>query len=229
MLTSSIAGLDSVEVLAFAANDARLVALPVTVLLRSPLVALLLAAPDTKFDFGDPPFVEIDRQRYDRDALALDGAHQAVHFPLMDQQLARSFGFMLVVLARQLVFRNIGVYQIKRAVLLTRIGLGDARLAGTKGFHLRTDQHDPRLKGFVDEVVKPGAAVLSRDPARDRTRPSHFVSSSFSCPPDVSPSDGSAQLSTPAFIIASRIATRVGSVTGTIGNRVSSEQRPSRL
>src|SRR5260221_495739 len=61
---------------------------PVALLLALALVVQLLALGERNLDLGAAFVVEIDFQRHDRHALALDRAHQLVDLTLMQQELA---------------------------------------------------------------------------------------------------------------------------------------------
>src|SRR5690349_18683690 len=63
LLRSNIARLPAL------AHQARLVALPVAILGRLPLVSRILALGEREFDFRPAPAVEVDRQRHERHAL----------------------------------------------------------------------------------------------------------------------------------------------------------------
>ena len=54
------------------AQESGAAALPVPLLLGLALVGLSFAAGEAKFNLGPAAFVEIDRQRDNRDAIALD-------------------------------------------------------------------------------------------------------------------------------------------------------------
>src|SRR5437868_3357173 len=64
---------------------------PVALLLGLALVVQLLALGERDLDLGATLVVEIDLQRHDRHALALDRSHQLVDLPPVQQELARTF------------------------------------------------------------------------------------------------------------------------------------------
>ena len=68
----------------------------------------------------------------------------------------------LVIDPRRLVFRDMGVDEIERAVLLGGIGLVDAGLALAQHLHLGPGQHHAGLDRILDQVVVPRLAVLRR-------------------------------------------------------------------
>src|SRR6185437_7562802 len=102
------------------AHDARLVALPVALLLGLALVGFALALGEAELELGKSSRVEIDRQRHQRDAVALDGAHQAVDLAPAQQELAQAA--RLMVEARRGVFREMRVDEIDVAVALGGVG-----------------------------------------------------------------------------------------------------------
>src|ERR1044071_1696056 len=101
---------------------------PIALLLGLTLVVQLLALCQRNLDLGATLVVEIDLERHDRHALALDRAHQLVDLPLVEEELARSF-LRMVELAGLLVFGDVGIDQPQLAIPARRVGLGDAGLA----------------------------------------------------------------------------------------------------
>src|SRR5690242_13361617 len=99
---------------ALLAHEARLVALPVALLLGLALVGLLLALGEAELAFGEAARVEIDAERDDGHALALDEAAQLVLLLAVEEELARSS--RLMVLARRFVFRDMRIDEIERTV-----------------------------------------------------------------------------------------------------------------
>src|SRR5689334_16928407 len=93
---------------------------PVALLLALALVMQLLAPGEGDLDLGAAFVVEIDFQRYDGHALALDRADQLVDLALMQQELARPFR-LVVEAAGLLVLRDVGVEQPQLAVARGRI------------------------------------------------------------------------------------------------------------
>src|SRR5258707_15612505 len=71
------------------AHDARLVGLPVALLLGLALVGFAFAFGEAELELGAAAGVEIDRQRHQGDALALDRAFEAVDLALVQQQQPR--------------------------------------------------------------------------------------------------------------------------------------------
>ncbi len=119
----------------------------------------MLAFSEAKFNLGDATLVEIDPERHQCNTIAVDLPHQFVHLAFMQKQLPRTAGFMLQMGARLLIFRDIGVKEVKRAVLRSGEGFLNAGLTRTKCFHLGTCQHNPGLHRIGDEVIMPGLAV----------------------------------------------------------------------
>src|SRR5437879_13522313 len=83
---------------------------PVALLLALALVVQLLALRERNLDLRAAFVVEIDFQRHDRHALALDRADQLVDLALMQQELAWPLRLM-VEAAGLLVLRVVGVAQ----------------------------------------------------------------------------------------------------------------------
>ena len=112
-------------------HQPRLVALPVALLFGLALVVQLLALGDAQFQLGDALGVEIELQRDQRHAFALDGDGQLGGLALVHQQLARALG--LVVEAAGLgVFGDIGVDQEDLAILGVGVAFADGGLAGAQ-------------------------------------------------------------------------------------------------
>src|SRR5947209_7173995 len=140
-------------------QQARPLALPVAVLDRLPLVVRLLAGRESDLDFRPAALVEIDLQRHDGAALALDGADQHVDLALVQQQLARPLALVIEAVAGG-VFGDVGIDQPGLAAILRDVGFGDRAAAAAQGFHLGAGQRDAGLHGLLDEVVVPRLAVL---------------------------------------------------------------------
>src|SRR5262249_44705066 len=144
--------------LALLAQQPRLVTLPVAGFLSLALVGLALALGEAEFAFGKAALVEIDAERHDGHALALDEAAQLVLLLAVEQQLARPAG--LVVLPRRLVFRDVGADEVERAVALGGIGFVDARLTLAQHLDLGAEQHHAGLDRILDQVVVTRPAIL---------------------------------------------------------------------
>src|SRR5262245_29851407 len=71
------------------AHQAALFAAPVTLLGGLALVVQLLALGDRQQQLGAATLIEIELERDQRHALAIDRAHQLVDLPAMQQQLSR--------------------------------------------------------------------------------------------------------------------------------------------
>src|ERR1700751_4744805 len=93
---------------ALQAHQAPLLAVPAALLLGLPLVVQLLAARERDLELGPALLVEIQSERHDRHALALDPAGELVDLPAVEQQLARPLGRMIEAAGLQ-IFRDIGV------------------------------------------------------------------------------------------------------------------------
>src|SRR5690606_26051168 len=81
------------------AHQARLVALPVALLDRRALIMRLLAARERELDLGPAATVEIDAERDQRHALALDRADELLDLARVEQQLARALGLVVEAVA----------------------------------------------------------------------------------------------------------------------------------
>src|ERR1700728_1521628 len=126
------------------------------------LVVELLAAREGKLDLGAAPFVEIELERDERHALALDRTDELVDLPAVQQELARPLRRMIEAVCL-LVFGNVRVDQPYLAATAVRVGFTDRRLAETQRFHLRTGESDAGFECFVDEVIETGLAVVGED------------------------------------------------------------------
>src|SRR5689334_12464771 len=105
-------------------QQAGALALPVALLDRLALVVRLLAGSEGDLHLGPALLVEIDLERHDGAALALDGADQDVDLPLVQQQLARPLALVIEAFARS-VFRDVRVDHPGLAAVLGDVRLGD--------------------------------------------------------------------------------------------------------
>ena len=106
-----------------------------------------------------PFLVEIELERHDGHALALDRADQPVDLALVQQQFARPLRRMIEA-ARLQIFRNVGIDQPDLAAARVGIGFCDRRLAGAQRFHLAAGEHDAGLECLADLVVEARLAVV---------------------------------------------------------------------
>src|SRR3954469_14281409 len=97
------------------AQQAALLATPVTLLLGLALVVQLLALGDRELHLGPAALVEIEFERNQRHAFTIDRAEQLVDLLAMQQQLARTLWFVIEAIGLQ-VFGNVGVDQPDLAV-----------------------------------------------------------------------------------------------------------------
>src|SRR5581483_5663540 len=141
------------------AHQAPLLALPIALLLGVALVVDLLAAGKPKLDLGDASGIEIELERHERHALALDGPEQFLDLALVQEKLARP-GRGVSVTPRLRVLRDMGVDQINLAAFIRGVGLGDVGLAGPQRLHLRAGELNARLELFLDVVVEARLPVL---------------------------------------------------------------------
>src|ERR1051325_456037 len=132
---------------------------PVALLLGLTLVVQLLALGQRDLDLGAALVVEIDLERHDGHALALDRTHQLVDLAAMQQELARPLRRM-VEATGLLVFGDVGVDQPQFTVTRRRVGLSDAGLAGAQRLDLAAGERHARLEGLVDRVIEPRLAVI---------------------------------------------------------------------
>jgi hypothetical protein len=104
--------------------------------------------------------VEIELERNERHALALDRADQLVDLPAVHQQLARPLRRMIEAV-RLKIFRDVRVDEPDLAAARVGIGLGDRRLPEPQRFHFGPGQRDARFHRLVDEVIETRLAVVS--------------------------------------------------------------------
>src|SRR5262245_30543523 len=83
-------------------------ALPAPLLLGLSLIVKLLAARERNLDLGAAFFVEIEFERHECHAFALDRTHELVDLVPVQQQPARAFRQMIEAACLQ-IFRNVGV------------------------------------------------------------------------------------------------------------------------
>ena len=96
------------EASATVAKQAALLALPIAALLGFALVVQFLTARERQFQLGASPVVEIDAQRHERHAVALDRANELARFLLMQEQLSRAARFMVQAIGLK-VLGDVGV------------------------------------------------------------------------------------------------------------------------
>src|SRR5580765_4852105 len=119
---AAMTGLERVgKTLPLVPHQTRLVALPVALLFGFALVVEFLALGDAELDLGDALGVEIEAQRNERHALALDRGGELVGLVLVDEQLALAARLMIET-ARHRIFGDVGVDEEQLAIL--RIGVG---------------------------------------------------------------------------------------------------------
>src|SRR5436190_5200918 len=143
-------------------HQAPALALPAALLLGLALVVELLAARQRQLDLGAALDVEIELERHQRHALALDRAHQLVDLVAMQKELARALGRMVEAAPLQ-VFRNRGIDQPDLPAARIRVGFGDGRLALPQRFDLGAGERDPGLEDLADLVVEARLAIMGDD------------------------------------------------------------------
>src|SRR5581483_5584247 len=136
-----------------------LLARPVALLLGLALVVQLLAAGERELDLCTALVVEIELERHQRHALALDRADQLVDLPFVQQQLARALRRMIEAPGLQ-ILGDVGVDQPELAAARIRIGLGDRGFARAQRLHLAAGERDAGLELLADLVVEARLAVL---------------------------------------------------------------------
>jgi len=124
----------------------------------------LLAGDEGNLDLGAAARIEIDLQRHDGAAFALDGADQLVDLLPVQQQLPRPPRLVVEAIAGG-VDRDVGVDQPGFAAFFRHIGLGDRTAPAAQRLHFGAGQSQARFEGFLDEVVVPRLAVLGHNGA----------------------------------------------------------------
>jgi hypothetical protein len=90
-------------------------AFPTAALFGLAFVVQLLAAPERDLDLGAALGIEIELERHEGHAFALDGADQFIDLALVQQQLARTLG-RVIEPARLQIFGDVGVVEPDLAV-----------------------------------------------------------------------------------------------------------------
>src|SRR5262245_47012783 len=138
-------------------------ALPTALLFGLALVVQLLAARERELDLGAALGVEIELERHERHAIALDRPHQLVNLPAVQEQFAHALGRMIEAAGLQ-VFGDVGIDEPDLAAAGVRIGLRNRRLALPQRLYLRTGERDAGFKGLVDLIVESRLAIVGDDP-----------------------------------------------------------------
>src|SRR6476469_3391209 len=107
--------------LALGAEQPSALALPTALFLGLAFVVELLASRQRKLDLGAPLLVEIELERHERHAFALDRSHQLVDLATVKQEFAHPLGRMIEAAALQ-IFRDVGVDQPDFVAASVRIG-----------------------------------------------------------------------------------------------------------
>src|SRR6266446_3301938 len=137
-------------------------ALPGALLLGLALVVQFLAAGERELDLGAALLVEIELERDERHALALDRARELVDLAPVEQELAGALGGMVEAAALQ-VFGDIGIDEPDLPAAGVGIGFRDRRPAKAQRLHLGAGERDARLEGLADLVVETRLAVVGDD------------------------------------------------------------------
>src|SRR5208282_497058 len=126
------------------------------------LVVELLAARQRQLDLGTTLLVEIELERDQRHAIALDCADQFVDLAAVQQKLARPLR-RVIEAVRLPIFGNVRVDEPDFPAAGVGVGFPDRGLALTQLLHLRSGERDARLHGLVDKVVETRLAVVGDD------------------------------------------------------------------
>src|SRR5215470_17720255 len=134
-------------------------AIPVALALGLTLVVQLLALGECDLDLGAALLVEIELERNEGHALALDRAHELVDLPLVQEELARTFRRVVEAAGLQ-IFRHVGVDQPDLAAARVGVGHGDRRLARAQRLHLAAGQRNAGLEHLADMIVEARLAII---------------------------------------------------------------------
>src|ERR1044072_560572 len=152
----------AIAALPLLSQQAPLLAVPVALLLALALVVQLLALGERELDLGAALVVEIELQRHQGHAVALDRADQLVDLALVQQQFARTLRRVIEAPGLQ-IFGDVGIDQPDLAAPRVGIGFGDRGLAGAQRLHLAAGERDAGLELLADLVVETRLAVLGDD------------------------------------------------------------------
>ena len=125
------------------------------------LVVILLTSAQSELHFASAVLIEIDRQRYQGQALLrFDGAVELVYLLLMHQKSARSQRVDIVpvaLLVRRYMHACHDEFALARYLGITLL---DAHTALADGLDLSPCEHDARLITLLDEIVVKGLLVI---------------------------------------------------------------------
>jgi hypothetical protein len=119
----------------------------------------LLAARERELQFGAALFVEIELERYERHALALDRAGELLDLAAVQQQLTDALGRVIEAPALQ-IFGDIRIHEPKLAAAGVRVRLRDRRPALPQRLDLGAGEGDPGLEHLADLVIEPRSAIV---------------------------------------------------------------------
>src|SRR5579862_4572316 len=139
------------------AHDPGAVALPVARFLGLALVGLALALGEAELKLGAAALVEIDGERHDGNAVALDRAQNPVDLAAMKQE--PTLPPRLVIEPRRGIDGDLRVDEDDLVALLGRIGFGDAAETLAQHLHLGADELDAGLERVLDEIVAAGPPI----------------------------------------------------------------------
>src|SRR3990170_203240 len=150
------------EMLAMLAQQPALLALPVALFFRVPLVVHFLAPRDRQLDLGPAAAVKVNRQRDERQALAGHRALELGDFTAAEQQFPLAARLMIHAVAVA-IFGDRAVDQPDLLAFDRGIAFGDRPLAAAQRLDLGAAQLDPGFEPFLDEIIVARAPVLGDD------------------------------------------------------------------
>jgi len=133
----------------------------------------LLAAAEAERDLH-APFFEVQVERHQRVALAIDGALEMADLLGVKEQLPRA-ALGVREGAGEEERRDVHLAQPHFAVLHRRVGLGEVHAAGTERLHLAALEHDAGLEALGDGVVERRGTVLRDELLRIGTASSRHL------------------------------------------------------
>src|SRR6478752_3386040 len=148
---------------ALLAHQAALLTRPIALLLGLAFVVHLLALCQRDLDLGASAGVEIEPERHDGYAFALDALCELGNLARLQQKLARSLRLVIEAIASK-IFRNVRIVEPHFAGAIdTGIALRDRSLAGTQRLHFRAGQRDASLELLPNLVIVTSPAIIGDD------------------------------------------------------------------
>jgi len=162
-LRSGVPGVARPRFSSLVAQQPAFLAAPVALLFDLALVVQLLAAREREAQLRPAAIVEIDAQRHDRHALALDRLRKLRQLALLEQKLPQALGLVVEAIAR-LIFGDRRVDEPSLALAVDmRVALGDRRLAGAQRFDLRAGQREAGVERLAELVIEARLAIFGDD------------------------------------------------------------------